>query len=127
MAAIAQQSKIEQLNIFVIESIRDACARMLDWAPETGPRIPDATPQSFGLKEVNGCIGFGRRMTGSTFFSCSEKLTEITNMVSGDMKRRTTELGFNGLLAPPLIMPGGQHRGGVQRCSHCGRQSFPYP
>ena len=27
-------------------------------------------------------------------------------MVSGDMKRRTTELGFNGLLAPPLFMQG---------------------
>ena len=42
--------------------------------------------------------------------ACEPEVTdligEITNMVSGDMKRRTAELGYNGLLAPPLIMQG---------------------
>jgi CheY-specific phosphatase CheX len=31
---------------------------------------------------------------------------EITNMVSGDLKRRTAAMGYNGLLAPPLVMRG---------------------
>ena len=84
MVTIAQQSKIEQLDTFVIESIRDVCATMLNWVPETGPRTPDATPHPFERKEVNGCIGFGGRMTGSIFFSCSEKLTrEMAHAILG--------------------------------------------
>ncbi len=36
----------------------------------------------------------------------TDLIGEIANQVSGDMKRRTAELGYNGLLAPPLIMQG---------------------
>lgn len=84
MVTIEQQSKIEQLDTFVIESIKDVCATMLNWSPEIGLRTPDATPHPFELKEVNGCIGFGGRMTGSIFFSCSEKLTrEMAHAILG--------------------------------------------
>ena len=51
-------------------------------------RLIGAKPKSWSEPEVTDLIG------------------EITNMVSGDMKRRTAELGYNGLLAPPLIMQG---------------------
>jgi CheY-specific phosphatase CheX len=51
-------------------------------------RLLGMTPKSWTEPEVTDLIG------------------EIANMVSGDMKRRTAELGYNGLLAPPLIMQG---------------------
>jgi chemotaxis protein CheX len=51
-------------------------------------RLIGEKPKSWSAPEVTDLIG------------------EIANMVSGDMKRRTAELGYNGLLAPPLIMQG---------------------
>lgn len=78
-----------------------------------------------------GSVSFAGKITGSLYMSYSESLAcklterllglkpsswsqpevadligEITNMVSGDMKRRTAELGYNGLLTPPYIMQG---------------------
>ena len=78
-----------------------------------------------------GSVSFAGRITGAIYMNYSESLAcklaerligvkpkswtepevtdligEIANMVSGDMKRRTAELGYNGLLAPPLIMQG---------------------
>ena len=130
MVTIAQQSKIEQLDTFVIESIRDVCATMLNWSPEIGPRTPDATPHPFELKEVNGCIGFGGRMTGSIFFSCSEKLIremartilgheyppgarelsdvvgELTNMLAGGCKSRLCDHDCPVVMSIPNVIRG---------------------
>lgn len=78
-----------------------------------------------------GSVSFAGKITGALYMNYSESLAcklterligvrpkswtapevsdligEIANMVSGDMKRRTAELGYNGLLAPPLIMQG---------------------
>jgi chemotaxis protein CheX len=83
------------------------------------------------LKGMVGCVSFAGKITGAIYMNYTEPLTlalterligvrpkdwnepevgdligEIANMVSGDMKRRTAELGYNGLLAPPLIMQG---------------------
>ena len=83
------------------------------------------------LKGMVGSVSFAGKITGVLYMNYTEPLTlllaerligvrpkswtepevtdligEIANMVSGDMKRRTAELGFNGLLAPPLIMQG---------------------
>lgn len=84
-----------------------------------------------GLIGMVGSVSFAGKITGALYMTYNESLAcklaerligekpkswaepevsdligEITNMVSGDMKRRTAELGFNGLLAPPLIMQG---------------------
>jgi chemotaxis protein CheX len=78
-----------------------------------------------------GSVSFAGRITGAIYMNYNEALAcklverltgvkpaswtepevtdligEIANMVSGDMKRRTAELGYNGLLAPPLILQG---------------------
>ena len=83
------------------------------------------------IKGMVGTVSFAGKITGAIYMNYSESLTlalterligirpkswnepevgdligEIANMVSGDMKRRTAELGYNGLLAPPLIMQG---------------------
>ena len=83
------------------------------------------------LKGMVGSVSFAGKITGVLYMNYSEPLAlalterligvrpkswtepevgdvigEIANMVSGDMKRRTAELGYNGLLAPPLIMQG---------------------
>lgn len=91
-----------------------------------GPAMPQDP-----LKGMVGCVSFAGKITGALYMNYTEPLTlalaerligfrpknwgepevtdligEIANMVSGDMKRRTAELGYNGLLAPPLIMQG---------------------
>lgn len=91
-----------------------------------GAAIPEG-----GLVGMVGSVSFAGKITGALYMTYNESLAcklterligakpkswsepevtdligEITNMVSGDMKRRTAELGYNGLLAPPLIMQG---------------------
>jgi CheY-specific phosphatase CheX len=83
------------------------------------------------LSGMVGSVSFAGKITGAIYMTYTESLAcklterllgmkpkswsepevtdligEIANMVSGDMKRRTAELGYNGLLAPPLIMQG---------------------
>jgi len=83
------------------------------------------------LNGMVGSVSFAGKITGALYMNYSESLAcklterlvgikpknwsepevgdvigEIANMVSGDMKRRTAELGYNGLLAPPLVMTG---------------------
>ena len=78
-----------------------------------------------------GSVSFAGKITGAIYMNYNESLAcklaekligekpkswnepevtdligEIANQVSGDMKRRTSELGYTGLLAPPLIMQG---------------------
>lgn len=36
----------------------------------------------------------------------SDVIGELANMVAGDLKRRTSEKGYNGLLVPPVVMLG---------------------
>lgn len=91
-----------------------------------GAEMPPGT-----IAGMVGSVSFAGRITGAIYMNYSESLAcklterligvkptswtepevtdligEIANMVSGDMKRRTAELGYNGLLAPPLIMQG---------------------
>lgn len=91
-----------------------------------GPEMPSGT-----ISGMVGSVSFAGKITGAIYMNYTESLAcklterligvkprswtepevtdligEIANMVSGDMKRRTAELGYNGLLAPPLIMQG---------------------
>jgi len=84
-----------------------------------------------GLVGMVGSVSFAGKITGAIYMTYNESLAcklterivgtkpkswsepevadligEIANLVSGDMKRRTGELGFTGLLAPPLIIQG---------------------
>ncbi len=36
----------------------------------------------------------------------TDVIGELANMVAGDLKRRTAEKGYNGLLVPPIVMLG---------------------
>jgi chemotaxis protein CheX len=91
-----------------------------------GTEMPPGT-----ISGMVGSVSFAGKITGAIYMNYTESLAcklaerligvkpkswtepevtdligEIANMVSGDMKRRTAELGYNGLLAPPLIMQG---------------------
>jgi chemotaxis protein CheX len=63
-----------------------------------------------GLSEALAC-GLAERLLGAPSMTANtpevaDLVGEITNMVSGDLKRRTAAMGYNGLLAPPLVMRG---------------------
>ena len=115
MVTIAQQSRIEQLVIFFIESIGDVCAAMLNCSSETEPRSRNTNHAPCKLNKVNGSIGFGGHITESILFSCSKKRIgemaravlgqenppeareladdgERTNMLAGGCKSRLSEL-----------------------------------
>ncbi len=50
----------------------------------------------------------GMRPGSSEDAEVADVLGEITNMVTGTMKKHTSELGYNGWLSTPLIMRGDQ-------------------
>ncbi len=130
MATIAQQSRIEQLDTFVLESIKDLFATMLNWTPVPGGHSRDFEPHPFELNEVNGCIGFGGAMTGSIFLSCPESLTmamartilghdyphgsrelsdvvgELTNMLAGGCKSRLCDHDCPVVMSIPNVIRG---------------------
>ena len=83
------------------------------------------------LEGLVGSVSFAGKISGVLYLNCTRKLAcalterligsrptdasqplvidaigEITNMITGDMKRRTAALGYNGLLAPPLVIQG---------------------
>lgn len=80
---------------------------------------------------VVGSVGMAGRINGAVYMSYPEALAcsivakmmgeppssidqpevtdvigELANMVAGDMKRRTSEKGYHGLLVPPVVMLG---------------------
>ena len=151
MVTIAQQSRIEQLDTFVIESVKDVYATMLNWSPEPEPRTPDAEPRPFELKEVNGCIGFGGAMTGSIFLSCSERLTiemartildheyppgsrelsdvigELTNMLAGGCKSRLCDHDCPVVMSIPNVIRGKLIRAASKDVKFMVQHNFSLP
>jgi chemotaxis protein CheX len=130
MATAVWQSRLEQLDSFVIESVKDVFSTMLNWPVDQGSREGDGQPAPFELHQVNGCIGFGGQMTGSLFLSCSENLAahmariilgadhpvgarevsdvvgELTNMLAGGCKSRLCDHHCSVVMSIPNIIRG---------------------
>lgn len=126
----AQQSKLEQLDGFVVESVKDVCSTMLNWSPVLEPGRSDTSPGGFELNEINGAIGFGGQLMGTIFFSCSENLVremarvilghdyppgakelsdvvgEITNMLAGGCKSRLCDHDCPVVMSIPNVIRG---------------------
>lgn len=125
-----QQSKLEQLDAFVVDSVKDVCSTMLNWSPTLSPGPLEASPRAFELNEVNGAIGFGGQLTGTIFFSCTENLIremarvilghdyapgarelsdvagEITNMLAGGCKSRLCDHDCPVVMSIPNVIRG---------------------
>src|SRR5262245_12116447 len=56
MATPTQQSQVEQLDSFVIESIEDVFSTLLNWSVKPLAAQESREPAPFELLEVNGCI-----------------------------------------------------------------------
>lgn len=120
---------------FISESVRQAVIDVFDTMlslrleplqNSDGPGIPPA--ESSGIV---GSVGMAGKINGTVYMSYPESLAcsivakmmgeapasieqpevtdvigELANMVAGDMKRRTSEKGYHGLLVPPVVMLG---------------------
>jgi CheY-specific phosphatase CheX len=130
MSTLSLQSRIDQLDEFVVEAVKDVCFTMLDWTvtestAETGFRFP----VSFELGEVNGCVGFGGKWTGTVFLSCqdatarrmartilggdaptaqdvSDVVGELTNMLAGGCASRLCEHNCPVVMSTPNVVRG---------------------
>jgi chemotaxis protein CheX len=151
MALSAQQTRLEQLDSFVIESVKDVCATMLDWEVDDGTPFGNGRPGPFDLDEFNGCIGFGGRMTGSIFLSCSEILSrqmgrsilgadfaasarelsdvvgELTNMLAGGCKSRLCDHDCQVVMSIPNIIRGKLIRATSRDISFVLQRQFAVP
>ena len=92
------------------------------------PPLPAPVPSV-----IVGSVGYAGKINGAIYMYYSEKLAcavtekllgmtpssshdsevgdvigEIANMAAGDMKRRTSDMGYSGYLATPIIMRGEQ-------------------
>ena len=130
MATAVLESRLQQLDSFLIESVRDVCSTMLSWPVDSGTLEGDGQPGPFELHQVNGCIGFGGKLTGSLFLSCSDNLAvqmarvilgtefpagarevsdvvgELTNMLAGGCKSRLCDNDCNVVMSIPNIIRG---------------------
>jgi len=116
---------------FAQKAVAEVCSTMFTLEAKTvhsGEGIENACGQFSG---VVGSVSFAGKISGVVYIGLSDNLAcslahrllgerptaantpevadlvgEIANMVSGDMKRRTAEIGYNGLLAPPVVMHG---------------------
>jgi len=116
---------------FTQKAVLAVYSTMLKLALEPIRHAEGADMPTGSLSGMVGSVSFVGRITGVLYMNYSESLAcrlterligqtpasssepevadaigEIANMVSGDMKRRTSALGYNGLLAPPLILLG---------------------
>lgn len=121
------------ISEFIDEAVKGVFDTMLSMRVETlssteGNDMPPATTDG-----IVGSVGFAGKISGAVYMSYSSSLAcsvverllgespsdvsqpevsdvigELANMVAGDMKRRTAEKGYNGLLVPPIIMIGDQ-------------------
>jgi CheY-specific phosphatase CheX len=119
----------EQFDQFLVAATRDVFATMLDWKAETTSTAEGTgEPLPFGLLAINGCIGFGGRITGSLFFSTPEALAlaisrqllgehvgpsevsdvigEMTNMLAGGCKSRFCDSGYTVAMSIPNVIRG---------------------
>jgi CheY-specific phosphatase CheX len=123
------QSRIDQIDGFLVESVKDVCSTMLSWTATEAPGgLTD--PAAFQLGAVSGCIGFAGGMTGSIFLSCSDALAEamartilggggvphpqdvsdvvaeLTNMLAGGCKSRLCDQECPVVMSIPNIIRG---------------------
>lgn len=130
MATLSLQSRIDQLDAFVVESARDVCSTMLNWSATATPTEGLHDPASFELGTISGCIGFGGKLTGSIFLSCTEEVAasmarvimgadaqpsghdvsdvvaELTNMLAGGCKSRLCDNDCAVVMSIPNIIRG---------------------
>ena len=129
MATLSLQSRIDQIDAFLVESVKDVCTTMLGWSAQACAPDPEHDPVSFGLREINGCIGFGGQMTGSIFLCCTNRLAramartimgsdtpseqdmsdvvaELTNMLAGGCKSRLCDSECPVVMSIPNIIRG---------------------
>jgi CheY-specific phosphatase CheX len=130
MSTLSLQSRIDQLDEFVLEAVKDVCFTMLNWTARESPS--EATfqvPASFELGEINGCIGFAGQWTGCLFLSCtspvahhmartilgrespsiqdiSDVVAELTNMLAGGCKSRLCDHQCPVVMSIPNIVRG---------------------
>ncbi len=120
---------------FISDSVREAVIGVFDTMLSLqlealdlaeGSALP--APASGGIV---GSVGMAGKINGTVYMSYSSQLAcsivekmigeapkgvdqpevsdvigELANMVAGDLKRRTSEKGYNGLLVPPVVMLG---------------------
>src|SRR5689334_21597821 len=129
MATLSLQSRIDQIDGFLVESVKDVCSTMLGWVATESVTDGGADPVTFQLNSINGCIGFAGQMTGSIFLSCSEALAaamahtimggdalaahdvsdvvaELTNMLAGGCKSCLCDHGCPVVMSIPNIIRG---------------------
>jgi len=130
MPTTARQPRLEQLDAFVIESVKEVCSTMLGWRVDSAGPCGDGHPAPFQLREFNGTIGFGGCCTGSIFLSCSESLVlqmarrvlgsdrspdphelcdvvgELSSMIAGGCKSRLSDVDCSVLVSNPNVIRG---------------------
>jgi len=130
MSTLPLQSRIDQLDEFVVEAVKDVCFTMLGWSVTESPTDEDShVPASFELGAINGCIGFGGQLTGSIFLCCqegtaaqmarvilggenpnnqdiSDVVAELTNMLAGGCKSRLCDHNCQVVMSIPNVVRG---------------------
>ncbi|HAV62673.1 MAG TPA: hypothetical protein DCY13_09935 [Verrucomicrobiales bacterium] len=114
---------IQQAVIDVFDTMLNLRLELIEDAGEAAPRTT--------ISGVVGSVGMAGRINGTVYMSypgqlacdivsrmigepaadveqpeVSDAIGELANMVAGGMKRRTAELGYQGLLVPPVVMHG---------------------
>lgn len=116
---------------FIGETAPEVVSTMLGWEPpQLVSRHESTEPATFEIGEINGSIGFGGRVTGTVFFSVSAEqgaamasalmgepvstdseeildvIGELTNMISGGIKTRLNDAGFDTVMSIPSVIRG---------------------
>ena len=123
-------ARLELLDTYLVESVKEVCATMLNWPVEYAGTAGESEPKPFELDHLNGCIGFGGKLTGSIFLSCSDELGvlmakailgsdfpqgsreildvigELTNMLAGGCKSRLCDSDCNVVMSIPNLIRG---------------------
>lgn len=151
MSTQVVQSRLEQLDSFITEALKDVCSTMLGWAVASADCPDDGHPASFELHEMNGCVGFGGRLTGSIFLSCSDHLAvclarrilgtevqagshevsdvigELTNMLAGGCKSRLCDQDCPVVMSIPNIIRGKFIKAATRDVKFMLQRCYPVP
>ncbi len=127
---------INLIDSFLVAATKDVFSTMLGWEVNGADTMEgDGTPRRLVLGDINGSIGFGGKMTGNLFLSCtkpvagdmavailgdeehsskevSDVVGELTNMLAGGCKTRMNDKGLDVVMSIPNIITGKGIRAG---------------
>ena len=121
------------LSDFTQKAVAEVFSTMLSLKVQPVSTDESISPSRSGITGVVSNVGFAGKMSGGLYMNYNDKLAcdvverllgarpanadegdvadvlgEITNMVTGTMKKHASEVGYSGWLSTPLIMRGEQ-------------------